>query len=102
MRADADAGTSASAANAAPLSHLHGRVIGASAAFGCDPVDILGRVLDVARFAMDAILGVDLQPRFTVLGIHEFVHARRTIISFRASIYRKVDGRWYIRVLERQ
>src|SRR5256885_7139943 len=77
MRAAAGPGTSAKAANAPPLSsHLHVRVIGPSAAFGCDPVDVLGRVLDVARLAVDAILGVDLQPRFATLGFHEFIHAR--------------------------
>src|SRR3954453_7294763 len=102
MRAVADAGTSTSTASAAPFSHLHVRVIGASTAFGCDPVDILGRVLDVTRLAVDAILGVDLEPRFTVLALHEFVHARRTITLFGPSIYRKVDGGGYVRVLERQ
>src|SRR3954469_17441691 len=94
-------GPSASA-TAAPASHLHVRVIGASTAFGCDPVDVLGRVLDVTRLAVDAILGVDLEPRFTVLALHEFVHARRTITLFGPSIYRKVDGGGYVRVLERQ
>ena len=40
---------------------LHIGIIGASAAFGSHPVDILGRVLDVARLAMDAVLRVDLK-----------------------------------------
>src|SRR2546429_9911098 len=102
MRAAAGPGTSASAAKAAPLNHLHVRVIGASAAFGCDPVDVLGRVLDVACFAVDAILGVDLQPRFATFGFHEFVHACRTITLFGAGIYRKIDRRGYVGVLERE
>src|SRR5438105_8100431 len=99
MRALADAGTSANAASAAPVSHLHVRVIGASTAFGCDPVDVLGRVLDVARFAVDAILGVDLKPRFTVLALHEFVDAGRTITLFGPGIYRKIHDRGYVRGL---
>src|SRR6476646_7640682 len=102
MRAVADAGISTNVANAAPASHLHVRIIGASTAFGCDPVDILGRVLDVTRLAVDAILGVDLEPRFTVLALHEFVDACRTITLFGASIYRKIDRRRYVGVLERQ
>src|SRR6266567_8175937 len=103
MRAAAGPGTSATAANAAPLSsHLHVRVIGASAAFGCDPVDVLGRVFNVARFTVDAILRVDLQPRFATLGFHEFIHACRTITLFGTGIYRKIDRRGYVGVLERE
>src|SRR6476646_8843215 len=87
---------------AAPLSHLHVRVIGASAAFGSDPVDVLGRVLDVARLAVDAILGVDLEPRFTTLALDKFVDACRTITLLGTGIDRQVDGGGYVRVLERQ
>src|SRR5690348_1114392 len=100
--ADAGVAPNASAASAAPASHLHVRVIGASAAFGSDPVDILGRVLDVAGFAVDAVLRIDLQPGLTVLRLHEFVDARRTITLFGPGIYGQVDGRRYVRVLERQ
>src|SRR3954449_7305377 len=99
--ADTGAGQSASA-TAAPAIHSHVRVIGASAAFGCDPVDVLGRVLDVARLAVDAILGVDLKPRFTALAFHEFVNACRAIALLGTGIDRQVDGRRYVRVLERQ
>ena len=60
----------AAAARAAPRSssaatttRLHVGIIGSSAAFGHDPVDVLGRVLDVARLAVDAVLRVDLKPR---------------------------------------
>ena len=42
---------------------LHIGIIGSSAAFGHDPVDVLGRVLDVACLAVDAVLRVDLKPR---------------------------------------
>src|SRR3546814_11290116 len=58
---EACAGTAAATAAAirAKRADLHVRIIGASAAFGGDPVDILGGVLDFAGLAMDAILGVD-------------------------------------------
>ena len=62
----AAAGPGASAASsdaASDQAGLHVRVIGASSAFRCDPVDVLGRVLDVAGLAVDAILRVDLKPR---------------------------------------
>jgi len=35
------------------------RIIRTASAFGRDPFDIFGRVLDIASFAMDAILRVD-------------------------------------------
>src|SRR5947209_8698479 len=101
-RAAAGAGTSARAATAAPASKLHVRVIGASAAFGSDPVDVLGGVLDVARLAVDAILGVDLKPRFTVLAVDKFINSSRTVTLFGSGIDGQVDCRWYVGVLERQ
>src|SRR5437588_13129137 len=100
-RAAAGAGTSARAATAAPASKLHIRVIGASAAFGSDPVDVLGRVLDVACFAVDAILGVDLKSRFTTLALDEFIDACRAITLLRSRIDRQVDCRRYVPVPER-
>ena len=42
---------------------LHIRIIGTTAAFGRDPGDVLRRILDVAGFAMHAILRIDLEPR---------------------------------------
>ena len=41
----------------------HVRIIGPAAALRHDPIDVLLRILDVAGFAVDAILRVDLQPR---------------------------------------
>src|SRR4051794_20047383 len=87
---------------AAAVINLHVRVIGASAAFWSDPVDVLGRVLDVAGLAVDAILGVDLEPRFTVLALDEFVNACRAITLLGAAIDRQVDRGRYVCVLERQ
>src|SRR5690348_13582892 len=100
--ADAGVAPNASAASAAPASHLHVRVIGASAAFGSDPVDVLGRVLDVAGLAVDAILGVDLEPRFTTLALDEFIYPCWAVTLLGTGIDRQVDGRGYVRVLERQ
>src|SRR3954464_311264 len=91
-----------SAIAAVPRKILHVRVIGASAAFGSDPVDVLGRVLDVACLAVDAILGVDLEPGFTALALDEFINPCRAITLFRAGIDRQVDRRRYVGVLERQ
>src|SRR5690348_8274962 len=101
-RAAAGDAPSATAANAAPESHLHIRVIGASTTFGSDPVDVLGRVLDVARLAVHAILGVDLEPRFTALALDKFINACRAISLLGTGIDRQVDCRWYVGVLERQ
>src|SRR3954447_15453452 len=90
------------AASAGPASHLHVRIIGASAAFGSDPVDILGRVLDVASLAVNAVLGVDLKPWFATLVIHEFINACRAITLLWTSVDGKIDRRGYVGVLERQ
>src|SRR3954466_12227481 len=91
-----------SASAAVPTKILHVRVIWSSTAFRSDPVDVLGRVLDVACLAVDAILGVDLQLRFTTLPLDEFIDSCRAIALLRASIDRQVDGRGYVGVLERQ
>src|SRR5258707_13265317 len=40
---------------------LHVRVVRPAAPFGRHPDDVLPRVLDVARLAVHAVLGVDLQ-----------------------------------------
>ncbi len=42
---------------------LHVGVVWTAAALGHGPVDVLRRVLDVARFAVDTVLGVDLEAR---------------------------------------
>jgi hypothetical protein len=39
---------------------LHIWIIGTTAAFRYHPVDVLGRILDVAGLAVHAVLGVDL------------------------------------------
>jgi hypothetical protein len=55
-----------------PLDLSHIRIIRPAAAFRRHPVNVLGRVLDVAGFAVDAVLSIDLQP-WRVLAIpHDF------------------------------
>jgi hypothetical protein len=73
---------------AADPKNLHVRVIRASAAFGSDPVDVLSRVFDVARFAMNAVLGIDLQPGPSVRVIDELINACRTIALLRPIVER--------------
>src|SRR3546814_10820343 len=58
---------------------LHIGIVRASAAFGYNPVDVLGRILDVARLAMNTILGIDLEAWRTFLQTDHFVDPCRTI-----------------------
>src|SRR5689334_15968741 len=53
-------------------------VIGATAAFGRNPDDILVGILDVAGFAVDAILGIDHEFRGTRF-LHPFIDAGRAV-----------------------
>src|SRR4051812_20364051 len=70
--------------------NLHIGIIRASSAFGDDPVDVLGRVLDVAGFAVDAILRVDLEARSGRF-LDEFIDSGRAISLLRPGIFGKVD-----------
>src|SRR4051812_17767723 len=88
------------AANAWPA-RLHIGIIRPSSALGNDPVDVLGRVLDVAGFAMNAILRVDLEARAGRL-LDEFVDPGRAISLLGTRIERQVDLDRNVRVLERQ
>src|SRR5262249_13577636 len=56
----------------------HIRIIGASAALGRNPSDILVGILDVAGFAVDAILRVDHE-FWRVPFLNPLVDARRTV-----------------------
>src|SRR6516225_1711014 len=69
------------------------RIIRPSAAFRRGPLDVLRRVLDVASFAMDAILRVDDEPRLLasrLVRIHHLVNASRAIEARRLSVARKI------------
>ena len=63
---------------------LHPRIIRPTAAFWCDPDDVLRRVFDVAGFAVDAVLGVDLQAICVVFVFDVFVHTRWAVAAFGA------------------
>lgn len=58
---------------------LHVRIVRPTPAFRRHPHDVLGRILDVARLAMNAILGVDLQPWPRAPVRDEFVHRGRAV-----------------------
>src|SRR5882672_2489991 len=81
---------------------LHVRVVRSASALWRDPNDVLGRVLDVAGLAVDAVLRVDLETVGAVIVVDEFVHARRTVAAFRACVFREVQGDGDGRVLENQ
>src|SRR5687768_9517764 len=96
------AGLEAPARISAKTRDSHVRIIRPSSAFGRDPIDVLGRILDVTGLAVNAILGVDLEPRLTAVSLDKFVNARRAISLLRPVIFGQVDRRRYDRVFERQ
>src|SRR5262249_54024510 len=57
---------------------LHVGIVRATAAFGGGPIDVLRRVFDIAGFAVDAVLRVDLEARALLL-LHDFIDAGRAI-----------------------
>src|SRR5205085_10874109 len=80
---------------------LHVRIVRAAAAFGRDPDDVLRRILDVAGFAVHAVLGIDLQARLGV-EVDELVHAGRAVALLRSAVFLQVDGDGNGRILERE
>src|SRR3954453_5777053 len=90
-----------SAIAAVPTKILHVRVIWSSTAFGNDPVDVLGRVLDVACLAVDAILRVDLEPRPTSL-LDELIDSGGAVALLGPGIIGEVDRDRDFGVLESQ
>src|SRR5215831_8665505 len=57
---------------------LHGLVVRPAAALWRNPIDVAVGVLHVAGFAVNAVLGVDLEARGSAL-LHPFIDARRAI-----------------------
>lgn len=61
------------------VSHLkasHAVVGRAATTFWYDPVNVLAWIFDIASFAVDAILSIDLELfAFAVFGRHVFVHS---------------------------
>ena len=74
-----------------PYSPLHPRIIRPTAAFGCHPHNILRWVFDVAGFAVDAVLGVDLQAVGVVCVFDELVNPSRAVAGFGAGVFGQVD-----------
>src|ERR1700722_5180571 len=67
-----------------PLLHA-ARVVWSAAPFRRDPVDVLRRVLDVACFAVHAVLRIDLEPRIAFVSPDDFVHTGRAIARLGAT-----------------
>src|SRR3989475_8928785 len=80
------------------ISSLHVGIVGAAAAFGRDPHDVLLRVLDVAGLAVHAVLRVDLQTQ-RGLEVHELVDPGRAVALLRPGIDLQILQR-YGRILE--
>src|SRR5690242_21697867 len=97
----AEAATARAAAASARPASLHVGIVRPSSAFGDDPVDVLGRVLDVAGLAVNAILRVDLEARPGRF-LDELVDAGRAISLLGPRIFRKIDLDRYGGVLEGQ
>ena len=81
--------------------NLHPAVIRSARAFGANPSDVLRRVFDVARFAVNAVGGVDLQAR-TALLFDDFVHTGRTIARFGRSVFFVVHVYHRLRIFQHQ
>src|SRR6185295_12817574 len=82
---------------------LHIGVVRPAAALGRCPVYILTWVLDVARFTVNAVLRIDLEPRIgpSLIGQH-FIHASRAISCRRFGILGQVYTNWDGWVLQHQ
>src|SRR5512142_1399052 len=65
---------------------LHTLVVRAAAPLGRYPVDDLVRINDVARLAVDAVRGVDLELPRPVAGIDHLVHVRRAEPDARVAV----------------
>src|SRR5690606_2968231 len=105
----AEAATSAAAAQVARYLRetfidgpSHVRIIGSAAAFGRDPVDILGRILDVAGLAVDAVLRVDHELGIALFDPDVFVDRRGAVAGLGTRIDRPVHLLRDRRVLEAQ
>src|SRR3954470_24181765 len=73
-----------------PRRTSHVGVVRALTTLRNDPVDVLGRVLDVAGLAVDAVLVIDLEARRLALLAHHLVDAGRAIALRRLVINRQV------------
>ena len=78
----------------------HARVVRASATLRCDPDYVLGGILDVAGFAVQAVLSVDLQSLIAHLGLKELINPGWTVARLRACIVDEVYFQGNARILE--
>ena len=77
------------------IDDLHVGIIGAATALRRYPDDVLCRVLDVASFAVDTVLRIDLQLRSAaVIFADDFVNTGRTITLFWRVIEREICMDW--------
>ena len=82
---------------------LHIGIVWAAAALGRYPDDVLGRILDVTRLTVDAILRVDLQSRIAAIVVtDDFVYTGRAVALFRRVVERKVRVDRYGFILQGQ
>lgn len=67
--------------------------VGGATSLWWHPVDVLAWILDIASFAVDAVLCVDLKPHplHPVLPLHILVHPSRTIVLFWATVCRQIS-----------
>ena len=80
---------------------LHVRIIGAAATLGSYPGDVLGRILDVAGLAVDAVLEVDPELRLSFFLDH-FVDADRAVALRGLGVFRQISGDGNVRIAQFQ
>ena len=77
------------------LNCLHPRIVRPTTTFRRDPVDVLGRVFDVAGLAVHAVLRVDLQRIVTRWRFDVLVYACWAVARLRPCVVLEVDGHWH-------
>src|SRR5438270_473509 len=77
----------------------HIRIVRSVAALRRGPIDVLRRVLDIARLAVDAVLEVDLELRvLPVVVVEDLINAGRAVEPGGLPVLRQVDRNWNGRV----
>ena len=81
--------------------NLHPAIIRSTRTFWANPSDVLRRVFDVARFAMNTVSGINLQTR-TAVFFDDFIHAGRTIAGFGRGVFFVVHVYHRLRIFQHQ
>lgn len=81
---------------------LHICVVRPLAALRRHPLDILPRILDVAGFAVNAVLGIDLQAWCGIGRRDDFIDPGRAVALFRGVVEGQVDGDGQRRIAQAQ